>query len=86
MSVLGPLRRESGAGQCQTLPVTGYGRPVWSYKVIHSLWLPLLGLGVHEKDQVNSTRPDSTATESGDRSAKGPRHAEILFCLLLFAG
>lgn len=45
--VLGPLGRNSGAGQCQTLTVTGAGQPVWSYKVIHSLWLPLLGLGVY---------------------------------------
>ena len=28
----GPLGRDSGADQCQTLPVTGHGQPVLSYK------------------------------------------------------
>ena len=49
--VLEPLGRDSDSNQCHTLPVTGSGQPVWSYKVIHSLWLPLLGLGVHRNDQ-----------------------------------
>lgn len=38
----GPLGKNSGAGQRHTLPVTGPRQPVWSYKAIHSLWLPLL--------------------------------------------
>ena len=38
--------------QCQILPVTGPGQPIWNYNMIHSLWLPLLGLGVWGKDQV----------------------------------
>lgn len=33
------------------LPVTILGKLVWSYEVIHSLWLPLPGLGVCGKDQ-----------------------------------
>ena len=49
VSVLGPLGRESGASQCHMRPVTGPGLPVWSYKVIHSLGLCLLGLGLCTK-------------------------------------
>ena len=55
MFVLGTLGSDSGAGQCQTLPVlpvTGPGQPTWSYKVIHSLWLPLQSLSVCEKDHA----------------------------------
>ena len=37
------------------LPVSGPEQPVWSYKVIHSLWLPLLGLSVHEKTKLHAT-------------------------------
>ena len=50
--VLGPLGRDSGAEQCHKLPVTGPGQPVQRYKAVHSLWLSLLGLGVHGKDQA----------------------------------
>ena len=50
--VLGTLGRDSGADECQMLPVTGPGWPVWSYKAIHGLWIPLLDLIVHGKDQV----------------------------------
>ena len=35
---------DSSADQYQMLPVTDLGLPVWSYKVIHSLWLPLMDL------------------------------------------
>ena len=55
MFVLGTLGSDSGAGQCQTLPVlpvTGPGQPTWSYKVIHSLWLPPQSLSVCEKDHA----------------------------------
>ena len=45
--VLGHLGRDSGAYQCQALPMTGPGLQVWSQTVIHHLWLPLLGLGMH---------------------------------------
>ena len=34
------------------LHVPGPGQPVWSYTAIHGLYLPLLGLGVHGKDQA----------------------------------
>ena len=34
------------------LPVTSLGQPIWSYKVIYSLWLILLGLGMHGKDKA----------------------------------
>ena len=50
--VLAPLRRVFGAGQCQTLCVTGLGLPVWSYHAFHPLWLCLLGLGVYGRGQV----------------------------------
>ena len=33
------------------LPVTDPGEPIWSYKATHSVWLPLLGLGVCGKDK-----------------------------------
>ena len=32
--------------------LAGSGQPVWSYRIIHSLWLPLLGLVVHRNDQT----------------------------------
>ena len=44
MLVLEPLGTDSGAGQSQVLPVTVSGLPVWSYKAVHCLWLPLVGL------------------------------------------
>lgn len=43
---------DSGIGQYQTLPVTAPGQHVWVYRVINSLWLPLLGLAVCGKDQA----------------------------------
>ena len=46
MLVLGPLGMDTGAGQCQTLPMTNLREPVWNNKEIHSLWLPLLSLGM----------------------------------------
>lgn len=46
------VMRDSGAGQCQVIPYMGSGIPVLSCNVIHNLWQPLLGLGVHWKDQA----------------------------------
>lgn len=48
----GGFLRMTGAGQCQMLPVTGPWQPVQSYKVIHNMWQPLLGLCVFGKDQA----------------------------------
>ena len=41
-----------GEDQCQMLPLTGSVQPVWSYNVIHILWLFLLGLAVCVEDQA----------------------------------
>lgn len=46
------FRGNAGVGQYQILPVTGPELPVFSYKAIHSLWVPLLGLSVYRKDQT----------------------------------
>ena len=51
MLVLGSLGRDCDADQCHTVLVIGPRKPVWGYKVIRILWLPLLGLGVYRKDQ-----------------------------------
>ena len=48
--VLGLLGRDSSADQCQKMPVIGCDLPVWRYKAIHSMWLPLLGLGMYGED------------------------------------
>lgn len=32
--------------------VTGPRQPVWSFKMIYILWLPLLGIGVCGKEQA----------------------------------
>lgn len=50
--ILWPLGRDSCAGQCLTLLVTCPGLPVSTYKVIHSWWVPLLGLSVHWRGQA----------------------------------
>ena len=49
---LGSLGSDSGAGLCHMVPVTGLRKLIWIYKAIHSLWLPLLGLGMSGKDQL----------------------------------
>ena len=46
--VLWPFRSSYDAGQCQMLLMTSAEQPVWNYKVIHNLWLPLLGLGCRQ--------------------------------------
>lgn len=43
------LRRDYGSGQCQMLPA--YGKPIWSYKGIQSMWLSLQVLGVCGKNK-----------------------------------
>ena len=52
MLVLEPLGKDFGADQYQTLLMTCSGLPVLNYKVIYSLWLPLLGLGVNGSGQA----------------------------------
>lgn len=54
---LEPLGRDSRAGQYQMLPMTHPGLPVWSYKTIHILWFPLLGLGVQRRGVQGETTP-----------------------------
>lgn len=66
------------------LPVSGSGQSILSYKAIHSLWLPLVGLGTHGKSQA--LRLASTSTEPRGRSAKGSRQPESWLCLLVPAG
>ena len=46
----GPFGRDSGACQGKMLPVNGSGEPIWSYK-LSTVWLPLLGLGLHREDK-----------------------------------
>lgn len=50
----GLFEKDMGADQYQGLPVPYPQLHVWSYKLIHGLglWLPLLGMGVHERGQI----------------------------------
>ena len=74
----------TGADEYEMLPVTGPVQPVWSYKVTHSLWLPLLGLGVWGKDQASLQGQILPAPGPGadqQRSQDTPRSAST--CLHL---
>lgn len=44
--------RSLGASRCQRPPVSGSGPRRWSYRALHHLWLPLLGLGAFGKGQA----------------------------------
>ena len=46
------MRETLNVDQYQMLPVTGPGQPVSIYRMTHSLWLHLLDLCVHGKDQA----------------------------------
>ena len=50
--VLGPLGTDSGVNQCQMLPITSLGLPVWNYEAIPRIYLLLLGLGVCGRGQA----------------------------------
>lgn len=72
------LARDSGPGKYQALPVTGPRLPVWKYKVIHSLWLPLLGPGVCGRGQAvhHSWFSPGPSLGTGQQKAQGtPRFA-----------
>ena len=75
--VLGPLWRDSGAVQCEMLPVTGPGKCVWSYRGIHILWLPLLGLGMCRKDQAahQGWLLPAPGPGEGQQKSLGPRRS-----------
>ena len=83
--VLGLLGRYSGANQSLTLPVSGPGQPLWCYKVIHSFWLPLLGLSVHRKNQAVHQSQLLPALGQGQVSKSPKEHQDLLLpssCLL----
>ena len=63
----------------------GLDKPVWSYKVIHSLWLPLLGLGVHGKDQAvqKASFYQHWAWRQVSKSPKAPEDCPLPICCLL---
>ena len=60
------------------LPVAGPGKPVWSYKVIHSLWLPLLVLVCMGRTKLHLST-GFTITGPGDRqkSQGTPRSTSV---------
>lgn len=67
-----------------TLPVTGPRQPVWSYKAIHSSWLPLLGLVVHGKDHAayQGQLLSALGLGAGQLESQGiPRSASVCLCL-----
>lgn len=74
-----PRGSHSGVGY-QTLPVSARGQPVWSYEVLHCLWLPLLGLGVHGRTKL-CNKADfhqhlAQSSRAGQQKAQGtPRSA-----------
>ena len=76
----GPLRRDSGADQCQMLPVTEPGPPVWSYQ-----WFIVCGWHCWACVHVGRTKLHPKASFhqhwAWGRSEKVPKHAEI--CLHL---
>ena len=82
--VWGFLGKDSSAGQCEMLPVTGPKQPDWSYKAIHSLWLPFLELGMHAKGQAVCQRwlPPVPSLGAGQQKAQGTlRFASTCFYL-----
>ena len=84
--VVGSFGRDFVASLHQTLPVTSPEQHVWSYKVIHSLWLPLLSLSVWGKDQAAYQGQFSPALVLGVGQQKyqgTPRSAST--CLFLSA-
>lgn len=83
MLVVVVLGRDSGDGQYQDLSVTSSGQRVCSYKGIQSSWLTLLGLECVWEGPTCAPKPASNSTDPGSRSAKGPRHSEIHFHLLV---
>lgn len=72
----GSIGKDSGAGQSETLTVTGPGQPLCSFKQ-SSLWMFLLCLGMHGKDQTKHQGWLLPAPGLGSRSAKVPRQREI---------
>ena len=73
-----------GADQCQALPVMGPGLYFWSYKVIHSLRLPLLSLGVHGKGQAacQDGLPPAPGPETGQQKSQGILRSAFNFQML----
>lgn len=74
------LLEGTGAGQCQKLPVTGPGQPVWNYKVSYSLWLPLLNIGMSGKNKAahQGWLPLAPSPGAGQQKGQSPE-----FCLCL---
>ena len=68
--------KDSGGGQCQTLPVNGPGKPVWSYK-----WSTVCAAsaepGYMREGQSSIPWPTFTSTGPRGRSTKIPRHPNI---------
>lgn len=68
------------------LSVTVPGQPFWSYKVFHSLWLPVLGVGVHGQDQGANQGwlpPTPSLGEGHQRAPSILSYASAFLCLHL---
>ena len=82
MLVLWLLGMHCGVDLCRTLPVAGPGQPVWSYKAIHCLWLPLLGLEFCGQTKLHS-KAGFYQHWSQEQVSKSPEAPETHLCLLL---
>ena len=72
--------------QYQMLPVTGPGQPVSIYRMTHSLWLHLLDLCVHGKDQAahQGWLPPALSLGTGLQKARSTARSTFT-CLHLLA-